>query len=171
MSDIEDVFGGSEDQTEEQSKAQTDASPAEDAESKTSVVTERTEEVIPGESEKMVTETIDEDGDVVEETTEVTRKTVKRTMKITEVSLEYILDLDLRKNTGKIPTCWATQSTKTCQNNLCTYMRNIISVSLWVCLCVCVRVCVRLSKLFIWPPKSGKSSHTLYDYCATLRST
>lgn len=130
MSDIEDVFGGSEDQTEEQSKAQTDASPAEDAESKTSVVTERTEEVIPGESEKMVTETIDEDGDVVEETTEVTRKTVKRTMKITEVSLEYILDLDLRKNTGKIPTCWATQSTKTCQNNLCTYMRNIISVSL-----------------------------------------
>lgn len=89
MSDIEDVFGGSEDQTEEQSKPQTNAdAPAEDAESKTSVVTERTEEVIPGESEKMVTETIDEDGDVVEETTEVTRKTVKRTMKITEVSSE-----------------------------------------------------------------------------------
>lgn len=103
MSDIEDVFGGSEDQTEEQqSKAQTDATtPAEDAESKTSVVTERTEEVIPGESEKMVTETIDEDGDVVEETTEVTRKTVKRTMKITEVSSQYILELNLREKYWK----------------------------------------------------------------------
>lgn len=79
MSDIEDVFGGS---AEEETK--TDAQP--DAQSKSSVVTEQTEEVIPGETEKMVTETIDEDGDVVEETTEVTRKTVKRTMKITEVS-------------------------------------------------------------------------------------
>lgn len=89
MSDIEDVFGASE---EEQTKASSETVPAPDAdananaESKSSVVTERTEEVIPGESEKMVTETIDEDGDVVEETTEVTRKTVKRTMKITEVS-------------------------------------------------------------------------------------
>ncbi|KAH8381391.1 hypothetical protein KR093_004100 [Drosophila rubida] len=84
MSDIEDVFGASE---EEQTKASPEsAAPEPDAESKTSVVTERTEEVIPGESEKMVTETIDEDGDVVEETTEVTRKTVKRTMKITETS-------------------------------------------------------------------------------------
>ncbi|XP_062126183.1 tropomodulin isoform X2 [Drosophila sulfurigaster albostrigata] len=83
MSDIEDVFGASEEQQEEQTKA---AVTEPDAESKTSVVTERTEEVIPGESEKMVTETIDEDGDVVEETTEVTRKTVKRTMKITETS-------------------------------------------------------------------------------------
>lgn len=76
MSDIEDVFGGSAEETK----------PEPDAQSKTSVVTEHTEEVIPGETEKMVTETIDEDGDVVEETTEVTRKTVKRTMKITEVS-------------------------------------------------------------------------------------
>ncbi|KAM8706632.1 hypothetical protein ACLKA7_010834 [Drosophila subpalustris] len=82
MSDIEDVFGASE---EEQTKASSESVPEPDAESKTSVVTERTEEVIPGESEKMVTETIDEDGDVVEETTEVTRKTVKRTMKITEL--------------------------------------------------------------------------------------
>ncbi|XP_044314654.1 tropomodulin isoform X1 [Drosophila rhopaloa] len=76
MSDIEDVFGGSAEETK----------PEPDAESKSSVVTEQTEEVIPGETEKMVTETIDEDGDVVEETTEVTRKTVKRTMKITETS-------------------------------------------------------------------------------------
>ncbi|KAH8384212.1 hypothetical protein KR200_002706 [Drosophila serrata] len=82
MSDIEDVFGGSAEET----KPETEAKPDADAESKTSVVTERTEEVIPGETEKMVTETIDEDGDVVEETTEVTRKTVKRTMKITETS-------------------------------------------------------------------------------------
>ncbi|XP_052835775.1 tropomodulin isoform X1 [Drosophila gunungcola] len=76
MSDIEDVFGGSAEETK----------PEPDAQSKSSVVTEQTEEVIPGETEKMVTETIDEDGDVVEETTEVTRKTVKRTMKITETS-------------------------------------------------------------------------------------
>ncbi|KAH8308009.1 hypothetical protein KR059_004269 [Drosophila kikkawai] len=82
MSDIEDVFGGS----AEEAKPETEAKPDADAESKTSVVTEHTEEVIPGETEKMVTETIDEDGDVVEETTEVTRKTVKRTMKITETS-------------------------------------------------------------------------------------
>ncbi|KAH8247290.1 hypothetical protein KR038_001637 [Drosophila bunnanda] len=84
MSDIEDVFGGSAEETKPEAEAE--AKPDPDAESKTSVVTERTEEVIPGETEKMVTETIDEDGDVVEETTEVTRKTVKRTMKITETS-------------------------------------------------------------------------------------
>nr|XP_032295362.1 tropomodulin isoform X9 [Drosophila virilis] len=80
MSDNEDIVAASEEQ------ASPDSVPAADAESKSSVVTERTEEIIPGESEKMVTETIDEDGDVVEETTEVTRKTVKRTMKITETS-------------------------------------------------------------------------------------
>ncbi|EDW39328.1 GL13473 [Drosophila persimilis] len=78
MSDIEDVFGGSAEE----------AKPKPDADS--SVVTERTEEVIPGETEKMITETIDEDGDVVEETTEVTRKTVKRTMKITEAEFQKI---------------------------------------------------------------------------------
>jgi len=83
MSDIEDVFGGSAEETK----------PEPDAQSKSSVVTEQTEEVIPGETEKMVTETIDEDGDVVEETTEVTRKTVKRTMKITEVSELWSIDL------------------------------------------------------------------------------
>jgi len=43
-------------------------------------------EEVSAETEKMITEAIDEDGDVVEETTEVTRKTVKRTMKITETS-------------------------------------------------------------------------------------
>ncbi|EDV91411.1 GH14143 [Drosophila grimshawi] len=80
MSDNEDIMSA----TEEQAEASPASVPDADAESKSSVVTERTEEVIPGESEKMVTETIDEDGDVVEETTEVTRKTVKRTMKITE---------------------------------------------------------------------------------------
>ncbi|BFF93060.1 tropomodulin [Drosophila madeirensis] len=84
MSDIEDVFGGSAEETKPEPAADSNANA--DAESKSSVVTERTEEVIPGETEKMVTETIDEDGDVVEETTEVTRKTVKRTMKITETS-------------------------------------------------------------------------------------
>ncbi|XP_032596667.1 tropomodulin isoform X6 [Drosophila grimshawi] len=82
MSDNEDIMSA----TEEQAEASPASVPDADAESKSSVVTERTEEVIPGESEKMVTETIDEDGDVVEETTEVTRKTVKRTMKITETS-------------------------------------------------------------------------------------
>jgi len=51
MSDIEDVFGGSAEETK----------PEPDAQSKSSVVTEQTEEVIPGETEKMVTETIDED--------------------------------------------------------------------------------------------------------------
>ncbi|KAH8292938.1 hypothetical protein KR018_004455 [Drosophila ironensis] len=89
MSDIEDVFGGS---AEEETNPSSDTKPSDpqpDAESKTSVVTEQTEEVIPGGTEKMVTETIDEDGDVVEETTEVTRKTVKRTMKITEVSEKH----------------------------------------------------------------------------------
>lgn len=94
MSDIEDVFGGSaaEAEAEEQSKPQAEQAAAEpeSEDKKSSVVTERTEEVIPGESEKMITETIDEDGDVVEETTEVTRKTVKRTMKITEVSAASI---------------------------------------------------------------------------------
>lgn len=85
MSDNEEVLAAAEEQT----KTSPDPVPAaaDDDASKTSVVTERTEEVIPGETEKMVTEAIDEDGDVVEETTEVTRKTVKRTMKITEVSV------------------------------------------------------------------------------------
>lgn len=87
MSDNEDVVGAAEEQT----KTSPDSVPAADDDSKTSVVTERTEEVIPGETEKMVTESIDEDGDVVEETTEVTRKTVKRTMKITEVSVAKCL--------------------------------------------------------------------------------
>ncbi|XP_015022697.2 tropomodulin isoform X1 [Drosophila mojavensis] len=83
MSDNEEVVAAAEEQT----KTSPDPVPAADDDgSKTSVVTERTEEVIPGETEKMVTEAIDEDGDVVEETTEVTRKTVKRTMKITETS-------------------------------------------------------------------------------------
>ncbi|XP_030371484.1 tropomodulin isoform X2 [Scaptodrosophila lebanonensis] len=83
MSDIEDVFGNESAAAEEKPEEKPQA---EDAESKSSVVTEQKEEIIPGETEKMITETIDEDGDVVEETTEVTRKTVKRTMKITETS-------------------------------------------------------------------------------------
>lgn len=84
MSDNKDIVAASAEQANP--NASPDSVPDANAESKSSVVTERTEEIIPGESEKMVTETIDEDGDVVEETTEVTRKTVKRTMKITEVS-------------------------------------------------------------------------------------
>lgn len=55
---------------------------AEDTTKKTELVDESME-IIPG--EKIVTEGIDEDGDEVEEITEVTRKVVKRTMKITEV--------------------------------------------------------------------------------------
>lgn len=99
MSDIEDVFGGSAEETK----------PEPDAQSKTSVVTEHTEEVIPGETEKMVTETIDEDGDVVEETTEVTRKTVKRTMKITEVSELWPMDPSNSRHyplTNLLCVCW-----------------------------------------------------------------
>lgn len=42
-------------------------------------------QVVP-EKEEIVQELIDEDGDLVEETTQITRKTVKRSMKITEVS-------------------------------------------------------------------------------------
>lgn len=42
-------------------------------------------QVVP-DKEEIVQELIDEDGDLVEETTQITRKTVKRSMKITEVS-------------------------------------------------------------------------------------
>ncbi|TMW42328.1 hypothetical protein DOY81_012593, partial [Sarcophaga bullata] len=55
---------------------------AEDSTTKKTELVDESMEVIPG--EKIVTEGIDEDGDEVEEITEVTRKVVKRTMKITE---------------------------------------------------------------------------------------
>lgn len=42
-------------------------------------------QVVP-DNEEIVQDLIDEDGDLVEETTQITRKTVKRSMKITEVS-------------------------------------------------------------------------------------
>lgn len=47
-------------------------------------------QVVP-DNEEIVQELIDEDGDLVEETTQITRKTVKRSMKITEVS-GYLTD-------------------------------------------------------------------------------
>lgn len=80
MSEVEDVFGGSVE--EETPKAAADVPTTEGEDDAM--------QVDAGETEKMVTESIDEDGDIVEETTEVTRKVVKRTMKITEVSNDFI---------------------------------------------------------------------------------
>lgn len=76
-----------EEQTPAADSTDTTAESAGESTKKTELVDE-TMEVIPG--EKIVTEGIDEDGDEVEEVTEVTRKVVKRTMKITEVGFYKI---------------------------------------------------------------------------------
>lgn len=52
-------------------------------------------QVVP-DKEEIVQELIDEDGDLVEETTQITRKTVKRSMKITEVS-DFFFFLSISK--------------------------------------------------------------------------
>lgn len=72
MSEMEEVMA-----TEEQTTPSTDTTSK-----KEELVGETMEELPP---EQIVTETIDEDGDEVEEITQITKKVVKRTMKITEV--------------------------------------------------------------------------------------
>lgn len=93
MSEMEDVMS-----TEEQTpSADATPAPADESTKKTELVDE-TMEVIPG--EKIVTEGIDEDGDEVEEVTEVTRKVVKRTMKITEVCFPILVSLVYSSTNG-----------------------------------------------------------------------
>ncbi|XP_013100850.2 tropomodulin isoform X2 [Stomoxys calcitrans] len=76
MSEVEEVMA-----TEEQTSPDAEIS---DNVSKKEELVDETMEVLP--SEEIITDAIDEDGDEVEEITQITKKVVKRTMKITETS-------------------------------------------------------------------------------------